>query len=279
MIETQHHGNIFCAEMQPHHESTILSCAADGALCMTDLNTPNHTSKTLMTTSALMHMFIYDITQPDIVYTAEECGNISRIDLRIPTTGSGSSGIETIYKDKRGQKVYPIKALAQNEYLGEYYILVGGAGFNIHMYDIRLLSLSHTNSSNSNIYTKPSDHAVKLFSPYGRSSYLNGHCWFNSGSSIYGDGVANYTGDISVSGLQISRDGRTILASYQGDQIYTYDIHDNIKQQYTTNTKNSIGKSYTSSSNNNKSIGVKGVYGGHFNYQTFLKTVSFFGPK
>ena len=51
--------------------------------------------------------------------------------------------------------------------------------------------------------------------------------------------------------------------SYQGDQIYTFNIHD----QPQNNCYSGVG------------IGPRTVLGGHVNYATFLKTVSFYGPQ
>lgn len=54
-----------------------------------------------------------------------------------------------------------------------------------------------------------------------------------------------------------------MVVNYQGDQIYTYDLH---------------GSSLSTGSGAQYS-GATGVIGGHINYSTFLKGVSFFGPK
>jgi hypothetical protein len=63
-----------------------------------------------------------------------------------------------------------------------------------------------------------------------------------------------YSSTVSMSGLHISKDGKKILASYQGDQIYTFDA-----------------------CNESNRVGASAVIGGHINYSTFLKSVSFFG--
>jgi hypothetical protein len=94
--------------------------------------------------------------------------------------------------------------------------------------------------------------------------------------------------DISVSGLHISRDEGTLLASYQGDQIYAFDIfrgcappppavrdndHDHDQDQDCVS-----GGCNKLAPAQQRQIGAKAMFGGHVNNDTFLKTVSFFGP-
>lgn len=64
---------------------------------------------------------------------------------------------------------------------------------------------------------------------------------------------------VSVSGLQISKDGRKIVTSYQGDQIFIYDVLNSVENSQSAAPYKSLG--------------------GHINYATFLKTVSFYGPR
>jgi hypothetical protein len=129
-------------------------------------------------------------------------------------------------------------------------------------------------------------------------------------------------GEISVSGLQISRDASSILVSYQGDQVYVFDtfgepaarssyasLNLDGQSQLPTQDESSDDDDNLNSDGNDDSesnasyhgdddkvrssprskqerkrhhhvgVGARSCYGGHFNYATFLKTVSFFGPK
>lgn len=141
---------------------------------------------------------------------------------------------------------------------------------------------------------------------------------------------------VSISGLQFSKNGRTILASYQGDQIYTFPVYGfprreyqeinqegtflgkhsrsspiNLERNFKVKDENKIinnkeiilpppslitskddnidilnnsfqqrcrSRSRSDSILTDDCIGAQAIFGGHINYATFLKSVSFFGP-
>ena len=85
------------------------------------------------------------------------------------------------------------------------------------------------------------------------------HSFARSWRPVNASTVAAAEMSVSVSGLQISKDGRNILTSYQGDQIFIYDVLDSVE--------------------NSESAAPYRSLGGHINYATFLKTVSFYGPR
>lgn len=306
---TQHRGNIFCADFKPDDENVVVSCAADGALCYNDVTNPRFGSRILMTTSFLMHMFIFDLEQPSVIYTAEECGDVSRVDLR-------ATGHQRLYRNKRQALGSSVKALLQSPCLGSHYLFVGGSGFDIDLFDIRLLPAQQAQSNrrgpNGRTYAQTSDnYAIKVYNPLFPSSVLKGEIAATAFRAPRGSTDGNTftraqmsicSRDVSVSGLHVSKDGRTLLANYQGDQIYTFDIFDAGFQARGTSSGNTSSSgsargvvnsfmdyeedsflSAPPSATNkdeiaSKYVGASAVYGGHFNYSTFLKTVSFFGP-
>lgn len=80
-------------------------------------------------------MFIVDYENPNILFTAEECGDISRVDLR-------AASHDVIFRnrcriDERRFRTLSTKALAQSRCLGPHQLIVGGAGFSIGQFDIR----------------------------------------------------------------------------------------------------------------------------------------------
>jgi hypothetical protein len=78
-------------------------------------------------------------------------------------------------------------------------------------------------------------------------------------SSFHHPGISPRFEDVAISGLGISKSGKRLVASYRNDQIYTF-------------------KLFPSTSCQRDYYGIEDVIGGHINYATFLKTVSFFGP-
>jgi hypothetical protein len=60
--------------------------------------------------------------------------------------------------------------------------------------------------------------------------------------------------DVSVSGLQISKDGSQVLVNYHKDQIYLFP-----------------GRHSSSIRDHNATVGARACLGGHINDKTFLK--------
>lgn len=116
---------------------------------------------------------------------------------------------------------------------------MGGSGFHVGMFDLRVLRSTTTTTTNNGSSTK--DAFVRSWRPVDASMEASANPY------------------VSVSGLQISSDGRKILTSYQGDQIFIYDVLNSVE--------------------NSKSAAPYQSLGGHINYATFLKTVSFYGPR
>lgn len=262
-----------------------------------------------MNTSFLMHMFIFDLDQPNIIYTAKECGDVSRVDLRV-------TGHQRLYRNRRQVVGSSVKALLQSPLLGANYLFVGGAGFDVDLFDIRLLpqqqqQQQQTNRRGSKNALASDSYAIKVYNPLFPSSCLKGELSAatmshpaSASTTFTRSSMNSRCREVSVSGMHLSKDGRTLLVNYQSDQIYTFDIFDQGIRRGSNNNpsssgsgSNCYGDSFSSSYMDNeddcfasprlrdsdddiasKYIGATGVYGGHFNYATFLKTVSFFGP-
>jgi WD40 repeat protein len=106
---------------------------------------------------------------------------------------------------------------------------------------------------------------------------------------------------VSVSGMEISGDGTSLLVSYQSDQVYTFPLlgHTNKGEMGEEVGGNSgdgrwdyHGGGWSAYSKYKQPhevdwhdectcpyIGAEQIFGGHINYATFLKQVSFFGPR
>ena len=319
-------------------------------------------------------MFIFDVDQPQVVYTAEDFGTgfISRIDLR---TNVGEAIFSTDYcrpycmgntnsnlnsnlnsSDGTGTKsgirpfsdnMCSVKALAQSDVLGGSQLLIGGSkSFTLGLLDLRILSPIPHNWDGEDIKNRyKGSPFVKMWSPSYPSitkakkineninkninknnlnsnknldKYLNDERKHNisnvSTSSSYG---------VSLSGLCFSSDGASILASYQGDQIYIFDTFSNMNninndgntngyrcpmgteqlphtENFDTNFNTNFNTNCNKNENGNNDLNgfekdevreniheknqniksnARNLLGGHINHATFLKSVSFFGPK
>ena len=134
-----------------------------------------------------------------------------------------------------------IKSLVQSPMLGSGQLLVGGKGLSIGLLDIRCLPTASGRSAQRDDDDDDDDEGED-FSPSrgGEHSFTDSKWPFvqmwgphyphhsTGRSAINPEYIRNEsifdTSEISISGLQLSKDGHTILASYQGDQIYLFDL-------------------------------------------------------
>ena len=245
-IRTSHRSNIFCADFHPSSDHIIVSCAADGSLIKNDVNNV-YGEERLMKGHGLMHGFIFDIDQPQVIYTAEDCGSgrISRIDMRTKLVERLFDTRSLNYRKAPygyiSRPMTSIKSLVQSPMLGSGQLLVGGKGLSIGLLDVRCLPTTSRGSAQRD--EDDDDDEDDDFPPTWRggehsctdSKWPFVQMWgphyphHNTGRSainpeyIRNDAMFD-TSEISISGLQLSKDGHTILASYQGDQIYLFDL-------------------------------------------------------
>jgi WD40 repeat protein len=222
-------------------------------------------------------MFIFDVDQPQIVYTAEDLGRgiISRVDLRTNVVDTIFStrylNLDAMFNGVRcvTETMSSVKALAQNDVYGGSQLLIGGGrSFSLGLLDVRCLSPVPTGTDVD--YEITGSQFVKKWEPQ-RHPHLQ-----NKISKHRMNGV-------SVSGLTFSANGASILASYQGDQIYIFETFGEsskiaTKEVSVPNVKNANEPPLLNSAAVPR-IGPRSLLGGHINHATFLKSVAFFGPK
>ena len=227
-------------------------------------------------------MFIFDVDQPQVIYTAEDIGRgytpdemckgvISRIDLR-------TNIVETIFStdilnfnmmNPLSETMTSVKALSQSDVLGGSQLLIGGSrSFSLGLLDIRCLSPTPTGASTIN--EMAGSQFVKTWEPLR-------HRHLQKRKSLH------EACEVSVSGLCFSANGASILASYQSDQIYIFDTYgegtsETLETSYTSTTSTTTSTTATATTGCPR-IGPKSLLGGHVNHATFLKSVAFFGPK
>lgn len=226
-------------------------------------------------------MFIFDIDQPQVVYTAEDLGRgiISRVDLRTNVVETIFSTdylrLDTISTGARtvAETMSSVKALAQSDVLGGSQLLIGGSrSFSLGLLDIRCLTAVTTGMDSD--HEIAGSQFVKMWEPQ-RHRHLQNKLTKQKRNL-----------GVSVSGLNFSKNGASILASYQGDQIYIFDTFgknpEGVCEEYSAahSAQECSGVKEASSSGVSLAarIGPRGMLGGHINHATFLKSVSFFGP-
>uniref|UniRef100_A0A7S3A0U1 Uncharacterized protein n=1 Tax=Rhodosorus marinus TaxID=101924 RepID=A0A7S3A0U1_9RHOD len=237
VLHTGFVDNIFFADFIPGTQDRyVVACSADGSTRLFDLERPGY-EDVLLSALGNAHGFLFwnespaESPQAVVMFTANNDGTIARIDLRDPNKASTICGLEGDV---------PVKALAMPSsrtpgYL-PYQIAVGGHARHIRVYDLRLNLPNNPLSSNQD--------CIQSFCPWSFERNWNDDRLMH---------------ELGVSGMMYSYDGRKLLVSYQGAQIYSFPT------DAVPNDKGIIEESK--------------VFGGHINYATFLKSVSYYGPK
>lgn len=198
-LRTRHQHNIFCVQFARHDPGMILSGAADGTIRAYRLDST--AEQVLLRSDNIVHSFLVDMHNPVIVYSAEECGFVSRIDLRTRAT-------EVIFRNRQPSssgRLRCVKALVQADvFAGGQQLAVGGHGFSVGLLDLRRASRSENSE----------DSLAQTFSPLGRTTV--------SRPAISARSSPTYS-DVSVSGMRMGRGDRVLAVSYQGDQVYLFD--------------------------------------------------------
>lgn len=219
------------------------------------------------------HMISFDQDQPNILYTAEECGQIHRIDLRCGRKDVIFQHTAACYSAFASCRpavgvLFPswtspgsVKSLLQTRSIASPHLLVGGKGYFIGMLDLRLTSSAEGGTTYVKLwspclpYDNDQEHDPDLLESY--SHVAPQHPYGRQASSaVNPKALSLTTSHLSTSGLSASKCGHRIVASYQGDQIFTFNLR-----------------------GRQDAIGAQAVIGGHINFSTFLKNVAFFGPQ
>jgi hypothetical protein len=200
------------------------------------------------------HMFIYSLQNPNVVYTAEQRGQMHRVDLRTKVVEMNFE----IFGEN--DEIRPIKYMIQHPYLGEHYVIYTESDYMVTMIDLRNTTVRAIRYGTKVIrlwdphFLPPYDD-ITFSSPY--------ECRPHEGDSSEMRISSSHNQHVSASGMSFSNDGRQFLVNYQHDQIYAFRTREM--------------KTY-SEGNNLPIEGSVAVYGGHKNTDTFLKNVSYFGP-
>ena len=238
----------------------MISCAADGTVRLNSTSSRGGINSSTSPERILhnigphfVHKTLFDVQNANVLYIADDLGDVSRTDLREYSHSSSEKVYSRISPDEETLSDRPAsaKALAQHA-MSSNYLLVGGHGFAIDLIDLRM-----PRSSIVKVATYDPTVPVFLDEQTSCTSRSKPRRFSDVVSAVdFGRG-AYASADVSVSGLQYSKDGKTILASYQGDQIYLFDaLHrdcQNVEKPFAR--------------------GARSCLGGHLNSKTFLKVV------
>jgi WD40 repeat protein len=235
-------------------------------------------------------MFHIDQDQPKVLYTAEDAGCVSLIDLRQQRVHKIFEHSKATYQRYAWSNIPPIipqwgepssvKYLLQQHQWSYPHLLMGGKGYIVGLLDFRqsdmpitihdlllesidVQSFSQTWSPffgcDEDAVTQSRDlqnmhQSFRSAQPYHPLSYT-----LDSDRQTTNRWSEKYAMEaVTVSGMSLSKNGQRLLVNFQSDQIYTFSMNQS-----------------TSSSLHH---GITAMIGGHLNVETFLKTVSFFGP-
>jgi hypothetical protein len=125
-------------------------------------------------------------------------------------------------------------------------VLAGGSSADVALYDLRMMTEGSSHASR----------VVQRYRPTGLAAAEN----------------------VSVSGLDLSRDKQELLVSYESDQIYTFPVFPHLKSAAGPTLDElqdlhgpTSGAAYSGAT---KVLSELAAYGGHLNRFTFLKVSS-----
>lgn len=197
-VLTGHRGNVFHVTPVNAHPGKVVTCAADGYLRLSDINRPTESSTVIMSpentlgADDILPMGLFALRASSMCFshhflnanTGLLCGEhgLFRFDLRLSPREQSSTSL--LGNDETCKSCAIWSELSMDVDVDSAYVFAGGASAEVAMYDLRM-----TDGSDSRI--------VQKYRPSGLRA--------NS--------------EVSVSGLDISKDRRELLVSYENDQV------------------------------------------------------------
>lgn len=250
-LVTGHRGNVFHVTPVKHLPGKVLTCGADGTLRLSDMETE---TSTIVTNLGERSHFIFNSTMAfSHVSLTENTGllcseeGLHRFDLRLPPreqdrrsllSGVGEPFTRDYCKSCAVWSPYTQRTDGdKSAHWESSYVFAGGRSEYVALLDLRAVGGSRI---------------VETYKP---------RC-------------LNDTQNVSVSGLDVSKDSRELLVSYENDQIYSFPILPWLSRSAPP-TLEHIEKCESSSQ---EVVHELAAYGGHLNRFTFLKNAKYAGP-
>lgn len=281
-LKTGHRGNVFHVTPVPFSPGKVATCAADGFLRLTDVEvhstpsspivsraranstasassnsggdssavviSPEYSSENGENESALRFLqsdrmcFSHTFLNANEGLVCSERG-LLHFDLRLPARSQKrGSLIQELRKTCKSCAPWRLGESNDGYQLESAYVFAGGSGVDVALYDLRMTGGSSGNQS------------VQRYRP---------HALRNKSS-------------VAVSGIDLSRNKRELLVSYESDQVYTFPIFPDAS--VAGPTLSDIGCSDNAEEMNDEPIPELCSYGGHLNRMTFLKQAKYAGP-
>jgi WD40 repeat protein len=256
-LQTGHRNNIFHVTPVDHHPGKVATCGADGYLRISDLNAgPSSNSSVVVSAdsesdnlSALLPAGLLSLRSSMCFshhFLDANCGllcserGLKHFDIRSPPREQRSQSLLGNGKTCKSCAIW--NAGAPSDSIESAYVFAGGSNADVTLFDLRM--------------TDPDENRiVQRYRPSG----------------IAPDAV-------SVSGLDISKDKRELLVSYENDQIYSFPIFPDAKSIAGPNLEEINECCRIAKDNKSHRVSELAAYGGHLNRFTFLKNAKYAGP-
>ena len=278
-LSTGHRGNVFHVTPIPSKPGNVLTCGADGYLRLTDLTSQqrNGSSSVIMHPymdeddddmglQLMMHSrmaFSHHLLTTNTGLLCSERG-LHLFDLRLSPREQNSRSLLNRQNNRGGGELrrranssackacavwYPpshsalstVRGLPQTGEVESHYVFAGGPGATVSLFDLRM------GGSGAKV--------VETYRPVGLDT--------NS--------------EVSVSGLDVSKDGRELLVSYESDQIYSFPIAHRASLYPSIDEIDSLSNKCEKGGSDSV-VPELASYGGHLNRFTFLKNALYAGP-
>lgn len=271
-ISSGHWGNVFHVTPVPTRPGLVLTCGADGQLrsCSVD---HVHSSNLIMrpmgssdddSDSDDYHSMRLGLAYSHVLLTESTgllCSDrgLFRFDIRVAPRNQSRQPFKLIPSKRNGWRSYvsKIKSCAvwspslgteiakQGHLIDSNYVFAGGTGEEVHLFDLRM----ETSGEGSH-------RVVERYRPRA---------------------LENSEG-VSVCGLDVSKDGKELLVSYESDQIYTFPIFNQAKSPAGPELGEIDRWSSHYMDNPDDAVDDLASYGAHLNRFTFLKSAKYAGP-
>ena len=272
-LTTGHRGNVFHVTPVPFSPGKVATCAADGYLRLTDIEVHSTLTSPLLnrvrsnSTSSAGGDSAAVVISPEYSSNNNEymmdkmcfshtflnaneglvCSEqgLLHFDLRLPARSQKrGSLIDELSKTCKACVPWRLGEYSNDFLLQSAYVFAGGAGVDVALYDLRMTGGGSSGKKQS----------IQRYRPAALQNQSS----------------------VAVSGIDLSKDKRELLISYESDQIYTFPIFPNASAAGPTLSDIDDGDGDCKTSDG--PIPELCSYGGHLNRMTFLKQAKYAGP-
>ena len=245
-LETKHTGNVFHITPLQHNPGKVVTCAADGYVRISDLESG---SSSIVVSPEYDHeignMLPFLSLRPGMCFSHHLLDQ--NMGLLCSERGLRRFDLRMHPREQRSRPLLGNArtcrscAIWSSDDLESSYVFCGGSSATVGLYDLRMTDLTGTR-------------VVQKYLPRSLTKLSA----------------------VSVNGLDLSKDKRELLVSYENDQIYTFPIFPNNASSPTVDELNV----YASANDHDEDMVQSDLasFGGHLNRSTFLQNAKYAGP-